>query len=126
LLHEVAEEGRTVLLSSHTLAEVERVTHRIAIIRQGRLVVVDSLENLRKVAVQRLEIEFAEPVSVDEFRGLPGVTEAHLDDSVLIVGFEGRADSVVKAAATHDVLAIRPHQQNLEEIFLRYYRGGTT
>jgi ABC-2 type transport system ATP-binding protein len=122
LLREVADEGRTVLLSSHTLAEVERVTHRIAIIRQGRLVVVDSLENLRKVAVQRLEIEFAESVPADEFRSLPGVTEAHVEGSVLIVEFEGPADRVVKAAAAHEVLAIRPHQQDLEEIFLRYYR----
>ena len=55
-------EGRTVFLSSHTLSEVERVTHRLAILREGRLVVVDSLENLRKVAMQRLEIEFGEPV----------------------------------------------------------------
>ena len=52
-----------MFLSSHTLSEVERVTHRLAILRQGRLVVVDSLENLRKVAVQRLEIEFGEPVA---------------------------------------------------------------
>ena len=61
LLAEVAAQGRTVFLSSHTLSEVERVAHRVAILRQGRLVVVDSLENLRKVAVQRLEVEFAEP-----------------------------------------------------------------
>ena len=61
LLRQVADEGRTVLLSSHTLAEVERVTNRLAIIREGRLVVVDSLASLRKVAIQRLEIEFAEP-----------------------------------------------------------------
>ncbi len=61
LLGELSGEGRTVFLSSHTLSEVERVTHRLAILREGRLVVVDSLENLRKVAVQRLEIEFARP-----------------------------------------------------------------
>ena len=75
LLHEVTAEGRTVFLSSHTLSEVERVTQRLAILRRGRLVVVDSLENLRKVAVQRLEIEFADTVDADEFRALPGVTE---------------------------------------------------
>ncbi len=62
LLGEVSAQGRTVFLSSHTLSEVERVTHRLAILRQGRLVVVDSLENLRQVAVQRLEIEFSGPV----------------------------------------------------------------
>ena len=79
LLGEVSAQGRTVFLSSHTLSEVERVTQRLAILRQGRLVVVDSLENLRKVAVQRLEIEFAEPVDAGEFRALPGVTEVHAE-----------------------------------------------
>ena len=60
-----------MFLSSHTLSEVERVTHRLAILRQGRLVVVDSLENLRKVAVQRLEIEFGEPVDAASFARCP-------------------------------------------------------
>ena len=123
LLGEVSAQGRTVFLSSHTLSEVERVTHRLAILRQGRLVVVDSLENLRKIAVQRLDIEFAEPVDADEFRALPGVTEVHADGRTVTVGFEGSADAVVKAAATHEVLAVRPRDEDLEDIFLRYYRS---
>jgi ABC-2 type transport system ATP-binding protein len=122
LLGEVSAQGRTVFLSSHTLSEVERVTHRLAILREGRLVVVDSLENLRKVAVQRLEIEFSAPVDAREFRALPGVTEAKADGSTLVVGFEGSADGVVKAAAVHEVRAIRPRAEDLEDIFLRYYR----
>ena len=73
LLGEVRAQGRTVLLSSHTLSEVERVTDRLAILRDGQLVVVDSVENLRRVAVQRLEIEFAAAVDTSEFRALPGV-----------------------------------------------------
>jgi ABC-2 type transport system ATP-binding protein len=123
LLGEVSGQGRTVFLSSHTLSEVERVTDRLAILRQGRLVVVDSLENLRKVAVQRLEIEFAQPVDVGEFRTLPGVTEVHAEGLVVTVGFEGSADAVVKAAAKHEVLAIRPREEDLEDIFLNYYKA---
>jgi ABC-2 type transport system ATP-binding protein len=122
LLGEVSAQGRTVFLSSHTLSEVERVTHRVAILRQGRVVVVDSLENLRKVAVQRLEIEFAQTVEASEFTVLPGVTEATAVERTVTVSFEGSADAVVKAAATHEVLAIRPREEDLEEIFLRYYR----
>jgi ABC-2 type transport system ATP-binding protein len=126
LLGEVSAQGRTIFLSSHTLSEVERVTQRLAILRQGRLVVVDSLENLRKVAVQRLEIEFAEPVDPGEFRALPGVTEANADGRAVTVGFEGSADAVVKAAAAHEVLAIRPREEDLEDIFLHYYRAEPT
>jgi ABC-2 type transport system ATP-binding protein len=123
LLGEVSTQGRSVFLSSHTLSEVERVTDRLAILRQGRLVVVDSLENLRKIAVQRLEIEFEAPVPAEEFRGLPGVTEVKADGRTVTVSFQGSADAVVKAAAAHVVRAIRPHENDLESIFLRYYRA---
>lgn len=126
LLAEVSARGRTVFLSSHTLSEVERVTHRLAILRRGHLVVVDSLENLRRVAVQRLEIEFHQPVDVAEFRGLPGVTQVEADGATLTVSFEGSADPVVKAAARHEVRALRPREDDLEEIFLRYYRENPT
>jgi beta-exotoxin I transport system ATP-binding protein len=122
LLGEVSAEGRTVLLSSHTLSEVERVTDRLAILRRGRLVVVDSVENLRRVAVKRLEIEFAAPVAADEFRAVTEVTEARADDRTVTVSFQGSADKVVKAAAKHEVVAVRPREDELEDIFLRYYQ----
>jgi ABC-2 type transport system ATP-binding protein len=122
LLGEVRDQGRTVLLSSHTLSEVERVTDRLAILRQGKLVVVDSMENLRRVAVQRLEIEFAVPVAPEEFRTLAGVVGVAVDGPTVTVSFEGPADAVVKAAARHEVRAIRPRDDDLEDIFLRYYR----
>ncbi len=122
LLGEVSAEGRTVLLSSHTLSEVERVTDRLAILRSGRLVVVDSVDNLRRVAVQRLEIEFGAPVDPREFRRLPGVVDVDAAGTTLTVSFEGSADAVVKAAAVHEVQAIRPRADDLEDIFLRYYR----
>ncbi|MGN6866988.1 MAG: ABC transporter ATP-binding protein [Solirubrobacteraceae bacterium] len=125
LLAEISAEGRTVFLSSHTLSEVERVTRRLAILRQGRLVVVDSLENLRKVAVQRLEFEFIAPVNAEEFRALPGVTEVHANGRTVTVGFEGSADAVVKAAAAHEVRAIHPREEDLEDIFLDYYRADS-
>jgi ABC-2 type transport system ATP-binding protein len=125
LLGEVASQGRTVFLSSHTLSEVERVAHRVAILRRGRLVVVDSLENLRAVAVRRLEIEFADsPPPVQELRALPAVREATVEGSHLLVAFEGSADALIKAIATREVRSIRSHDDDLEDMFLRYYRDG--
>ena len=122
LLGEVSTQGRTVFLSSHSLSEVERVTQRLAILREGRLVVVDNLENLRKVAVHRLDIEFAEPVDAATFRSLPAVNAAEVSGRTVTISFEGSADAVVKAAASHEVRAIRPREDDLEDIFLRYYR----
>jgi ABC-2 type transport system ATP-binding protein len=123
LLREVAAQGRTVLLSSHTLSEVERVADRVAILRRGRLVVVDSLARLRAVAVQRLEIEFGgAPARVGEIAAVPGVREVAFEGTHLVVAFEGSADALVKALAAHEVRSIRSRDDDLEEIFLRYYR----
>lgn len=122
LLAEVSGQGRTVFLSSHTLSEVERVAHRVAILREGRLVVVDSLENLRKVAVQRVEIEFGGAVDPAEFRSLHGVREATSHGTHITIAFQGSPDAIVKAAAAHEVRAIRTREDDLDEIFLGYYR----
>ncbi len=123
LLGEVAAQGRTVFLSSHTLSEVERVADRVAILRRGRLVVVDSLENLRAIAIRRLEVEFGDEVPpVEELRALEGVREATIEGAHVVIAFEGSADPLVKALARHEVRSIRSHDDDLEEIFLHYYR----
>jgi ABC-2 type transport system ATP-binding protein len=105
------------------LSEVERVAHRVAILRRGRLVVVDTLENLRNVAVQRLEIEFCgAPPPADALRHLPGVQDVQADGQHLLVSFEGAADPIVKTIAAYDVQSIRSREADLEEIFLHFYR----
>ena len=71
LLAEVAPEGRTVFLSSHTLSEVERVAHRVAILRRGRLVVVDSLENLRRSRCSASRSSSRRRSEADELRAFP-------------------------------------------------------
>jgi ABC-2 type transport system ATP-binding protein len=121
LLAEVRAEGRTVFLSSHTLSEVDRVADRIAILREGRLVVVDTLEHLRSIAVRRLDIEFAGPAPIEDFRALPFVREVAVTGNTVHVAFEGSADAIIKAAAAHEVVEIRSREDNLEDIFLGYF-----
>jgi ABC-2 type transport system ATP-binding protein len=124
LLDEVRRDGRTVFLSSHTLSEVDRVADRVAILRAGRLVVVDTLAQLRSVALRRWEIEFAHPSDPGEFRRLEAVHEVEAVGNRLQIAFEGSADEIVKTAARHQVTEIRTRDSDLEEIFLRYYRDG--
>ena len=122
LLAEIREQGRSVLLSSHTLSEVDRVADRVAILRAGRLVVVDTIEHLKGVAVRRLELDFATPPDPEDFRVLDGVREVEATGSSLRIAFEGSPDAIVKAAARHEVTGLRSLEDDLEDIFLRYYR----
>ena len=97
-----------MLLSSHTLSEVERVADRVAILRRGRLVVVDSLENLRAVAIQRLEIEFigAAP-RPEEIRAVPGVREVDRRRRASRRRVRGLGGRARQGARCHEVRSIR-------------------
>ena len=72
MVREVAADGRTVFLSSHTLSEVQRVAGRVGIIRQGRLVTVESVADLRSKAMRQVELELDSPAEAALFAAVPG------------------------------------------------------
>jgi ABC-2 type transport system ATP-binding protein len=122
LLREVRADGRTVFLSSHTLSEVERVADRVGIIRHGRLVVVERVDELKRKAIRRLDFEFAEPVPADVFAGVEGVRSCDVSGVRAEVSYEGSVNAVLHAAMTHEVVNLHSRDADLEEIFLAYYR----
>lgn len=71
---EAAARGATVFMSSHVLAEIDAVANRVAIIRDGRLVALDTVTALRAAAVRHIDLAFTAPVDPAEFTDLPGVT----------------------------------------------------
>ncbi|PFG34196.1 ABC transporter ATP-binding protein [Sanguibacter antarcticus] len=126
MLREVRDDGRTVFLSSHTLSEVERVADRVGIIRHGRLVVVERVDELKRTAVRRLDFEFAAPVPTDLFAQVEQVHDADIDGVHARVSYDGSVNPVLQAAMTHEVVNLSSRDADLEEIFLTYYRDTTT
>jgi ABC-2 type transport system ATP-binding protein len=124
LCEEVRREGRTVFISSHQLPEVENLCDAVGIIREGRLLAVESIASLKARALRRLEIDFAEPVAADTFAGLDGVRDLSIDDRTLRCTVMGSLDGLVKAAARFEVVNLRSVETSLEEIFLAYYGSG--
>jgi ABC-2 type transport system ATP-binding protein len=122
MLREVRADGRTVFLSSHTLSEVERVADRVGIIRRGRLVVVERVDELKRKAIRRLDFEYAEPVPAGVFAGVEGVRAADVHGVFAEVSYEGSVNPVLQAAMTHEVVNLHSRDADLEEIFLAYYR----
>ena len=130
MVREAKGEGRTVFLSSHFLPEVEQLADRVGIIREGRLVAVEEIDNLKAQAICRLEIEFDRPVPEEEFARLDGVRNVQTQGNILLCDVSGGLDQLIKAAARYAVVNLKTHEPNLDEIFLAYYgehaAGGTS
>lgn len=122
LVRETAASGRTVFLSSHTLSEVERAAERVAIIREGRLVVVEELDELKKKAIKRMDIDFAEPIPQDLFAGVTGVRSADISKQRASVSFAGSVNEILHVATRYEVDNLSSREADLDEIFLAYYR----
>jgi ABC-2 type transport system ATP-binding protein len=123
LVAEARAQGQTVFMSSHVLSEVQQSADRVGIIREGKLVAVEAVEELRRRAVRRVEIQFDEPVSVEAFAGLPELRDIDATGNVLRCRLAGRADGLVKASAAFGVAALTVEEPDLEELFFTYYRG---
>ncbi|GII84146.1 ABC transporter [Sphaerisporangium siamense] len=121
MVREVRADGRTVLMSSHVLAEVEHVSDRVGIVRGGRLVAVEDVGALREKAVRRVEFHFDAPVPEEAFRDLPGVRDLKVEGANVVCTIDGRPDALVKAAARFTVVHMVSAEPDLEEIFLTYY-----
>ena len=124
LLREAVAEGRTVFLSSHALSEVQRVADRVAIIRDGRLELVEDVESLRARALGRVVVSFAQLPPEDAFDGIPGVRETGRHGTVVTLALDGPADPLVKALARYEVVGLDSHEADLEDVFLALYRGA--
>ncbi|MCB2224358.1 MAG: ABC transporter ATP-binding protein [Actinobacteria bacterium] len=123
MMREVAAEGRSVFLSSHTLSEVQRVADRVGIIRTGHLIAVEAVAELRARSKRRIEFQFGSPVEASLFEGIDGVTDVQALRRRVMLSYEGHIGALLHAVAGHnDIVDVTTHEADLEEIFLTYYR----
>jgi ABC-2 type transport system ATP-binding protein len=124
MVREVAEEGRSVFLSSHTLSEVQRVADRVGVIRNGYLVEVSAVEDLRSRAIRHVEFTYRSTVEVDGLSSLDGVRDVAATDNRVRLAFDGSmAELLAAATRLGELIDVASQEADLEEIFLSYYEG---
>ena len=111
--------GRTILLSSHILSEVEALCDRVTIIRAGRTVETGTLADLRHLTRTTVDAELAGPFSLD---GLPGVHDAVLDSARLRCEVDNASlTEMLRRLSATGVRTLTCRPPTLEELFLRHY-----
>ena len=125
MVKEASDEGRTVFLSSHVLSEVEKTCTRVGIIRDGSLVRIGDVAEVKAIKRYEITITFANPVPAETFKALEGVADVETLDHghAVRLAMQGSADAVIKAAANYPVVSLTSYEPSLEDIFLRYYEA---
>ncbi len=124
-MRELAADGKTVFLSSHTLSEVQRSADRVGIIRAGALIDVERVHDLRSKAIRRVELVFDAPVPASDFSEIAGARDVETHDRTVRLAFDGNMDELLQVATgQHHLVDINSEEADLEEIFLAYYRGA--
>ncbi|GAA0505184.1 tetronasin ABC transporter ATP-binding protein [Paractinoplanes deccanensis] len=119
-VQQVRREGRTVLLSSHILAEVEALCDRVSIIRLGHRVETGTLSELRHLTRTSISVETVEPLT--GLTALPGVHDAVLEDHHARFDVDtAQLGDVMRRLAPLGVRSLTSTPPTLEEMFLRHY-----
>ncbi len=113
------ERGMTVFFSSHILGEVQRLCHRVAIIRQGRIVEISDIKTLQQNNYKKVRVE-GEDLSAAAFE-MDGVTNLVQENGTLRFFFQGDINAVLRQLATQTVRDVTIEEPTLEEIFMHYY-----
>jgi ABC-2 type transport system ATP-binding protein len=121
-VHEARKAGQAVFLSSHILSEVEALCDRVGILREGRLVEMGTLEEMRHLSSLTVEATFG-GVPPD-LAGVAGVKRAVVDGHRVHLEVQGPIEPVVDALAGTGVRGLLSREPSLEELFLAHYGPG--
>ena len=128
ILKEIAGEGITIFISSHDLAEVQTVCNRVAIIKEGEIVLVETIEDLKAKFLQKMRIIFSKKEDMptaEEFLNLTSVISAEKVEGkarTFLLTIEEDANELLKFVTKFHIKRLAIEDATIEEIFLQYYK----
>jgi ABC-2 type transport system ATP-binding protein len=121
VLKELAARGATAFFSSHILSEIENLCQRVAILRAGELIALESIAKLREKMVRRMTIRFTG--ALPELEHLPGVVRAETRGHELALFVHGDINPLVRCLANYHLENLAFPEPELEDIFAHYYNS---
>ncbi|MCL6571973.1 MAG: ABC transporter ATP-binding protein [Bacillus sp. (in: Bacteria)] len=120
LLKTENKKGATILFSSHILGEVQRLCNRVAIIKEGKIITVEKISNLKENNYKKFKIETKAKLDKNYFN-LNGVNNLEVNGNTISFIFRGNINDVMKTIADIEITNLWIEEPDLEEIFMHYY-----
>lgn len=121
ILKEENKKGTTIFFSSHMLTEVQKMCDRVAIIKEGKILNIESIDSLRANTYKKIKIELKNSDN-SVFEKFAGVVNRTVNDNCIEFLFNGQVDTVIKKLYEYEVKNIWIEEPQLEEIFMHYYQ----
>lgn len=119
---EAKQEGKSILLSSHILSEVEKLCDKVSIIRQGKIIESGSLDELRHLTRTNMVVQTRHPI--EDLERLKGVHDVDIKDNTMYFQVDTEEfGNVIKHISSYDVLKLESAPPTLEDLFMRHYQG---
>lgn len=122
ILEELKDKGTTIFMSSHNLPEVERMCDRVGIIKEGKLVGVETIAALGEKRLRRVEVRFDDKFNKSDFK-FNGVEKVEEVSDGLILTVRGDINPVIKKIATHKLHDLEITHASLEDVFMEFYQS---
>ncbi len=125
LLREMRDQGKTIFLSSHDLAEVQAICDRVGIIREGQIIVIEAVKELRRKSMQHLNVEFmkGEVPDIDAIKAIPNVVSVEQRDGTAFhITVKEDVNDLLRLVTSRHIKRITLEDSTLEDIFLEYYK----
>jgi ABC-2 type transport system ATP-binding protein len=122
ILRERAADGVAVLFSSHIMSEIEEVCDRVAVLRSGRLLAVDTVSGLIGTRPTCFRLTFAGPAP--DLTSIPGVTSVRTLGHELTCDFAGEPSALIQALAGRQVLSLAAQPPRLEQAVIDLYEAA--
>jgi ABC-2 type transport system ATP-binding protein len=121
ILHEENRKGATILFSSHILSEVQKMCNRVAIIKEGRIINIDTISALQENNYKKVALEAKAAPDASAF-AFEGVTSLEVKDNSVSFIYRGSVNAILKRLSAMDLSNVSITEPDLEEIFMHYYR----
>lgn len=122
IIAETKKWGTTTFLSTHILEEAQKICDRVGIIKNGKLIKIEDIDDFKQKNIRDVHIETLESISVSDLK-IPGVTKIERTTSGYHLTTAGKNGPILKELSKFKIDDIQVSEPSLEEIFMRFYKN---
>jgi len=123
LLKEENKKGATILFSSHVLSEVQKMCERVAIIKEGKIIKIEKISDLKENNYKNFEVETISKIDPDYFN-MSGVTNLRVTNNSTSFLFKGNINLIMQKISAIEIANLWIEEPHLEDVFMHYYEKG--